>query len=119
MNAQQEQIDALRMVIGNDLPPPYEEFLRTNEGTIRGVSLLLYHASDVAERNQTFEVGKYLPGYLAIGDDSGGRLIVIRIRDEQAVPYIVDAGALMPSELVPLARDWAQWQALGFPLLQD
>jgi hypothetical protein len=33
----------------------------------------VYGVADLAERNATFETAGYCPGFLLIGDDSGGR----------------------------------------------
>ncbi len=65
------------------------------------------------------QVEARIPGYIAVGDDSGGRLILIRQDDDDAVPYLADAGALLPSILQPLAPNWIAWEKIGFPLPID
>ena len=51
------------------------------------------------ERNRAFET-LYRPGYPAIGDDSGGRAVVMALRSPQAL-FLVDHGAMTPDCLNP------------------
>jgi len=37
----------------------------------------IYSTDEIAERQQTYEIAEYFPEYLLIGDDSGGRLILV------------------------------------------
>lgn len=115
MNPLNATIENIKQAFGV-LPPPYERFLCRNDGQIRVPSLLLYHADDLVKRNATFQVVRYVPGFLAVGDDSGGRLVVIKLDDESAAPRIVDSGGILVSEMRSLADSWSQWEGLGFPL---
>jgi|SRR5689334_19539506 hypothetical protein len=51
----------------------------------------IYSTDEIAERQQTYEIAEYFPGYLLIGDDSGGRLILV---DRSAIErfYLLDSG---------------------------
>ena len=51
----------------------------------------IYSTDEIAERQQTYEIEDYFPGYLLIGDDSGGRLILV---DRSAIErfYLLDSG---------------------------
>ncbi len=108
---------ALEEKLGRGLPAVYAAFLRSNAEQIRGECLMLYAAEDVLERNEAFQVARFAPGWLAVGDDSGGRLVIIRMDDPEAAPFLVDAGALPFADLrQPLAKSWAEWSGSGFSL---
>jgi len=46
-------------------------------GAMLNDRVLIYATDFIAERNQTYEVDSTFPGYVSIGDDSGGRLILM------------------------------------------
>lgn len=69
----ESQIAALEIWTGCQLPPDYVEFLARIGGIFFRDRVLIYAADSVVERNETFQIKTYCPGYLAIGDDSGGR----------------------------------------------
>lgn len=58
-----------------------------------GDYVLLYGAKDIEERNTTYEVQAYVPGWIAIGDDSGGQAILMKLDGSHGV-YFCDHGAL-------------------------
>lgn len=77
----------------------------------------VYEPADVAERNETFEVAEYAPGWLLIGDDSGGAGLFTRPGDP--VVYRLDLGAISPDIVgdgEPVTDDLAAWLAAGAPL---
>lgn len=67
------------------------------------------------ERNATHETHIYAPGYIAIGDDSGGKAIVIRVPGGFAV-FVVDHGSMSPDDFVEVSRDFTEWLRSGLPL---
>jgi hypothetical protein len=115
MGATEAQIQAASRALGVDLPAYYAEFLRRTDGLGPEGSLVLYAADDLAERNETFEVQEYAPGYLAIGDDSGGRSILIALDGSPRV-FIVDQGSMDPDDFEEVAPDFAEWIERGAPL---
>ena len=77
--------------------------------------MLLYSTDDLAERNETFEVREYAPGHLAIGDDSGGRSILIGLDGSRAV-YLVDQGSMDPDDFIEISPDFSEWLDQGAEL---
>lgn len=120
MSDAHQSIETIRQHFKTALPSVYMEFLAGCSERVRDDGLLLYQASDVVERNMTFGVERFTPEFLAVGDDSGGRLIVIRFADSAAAPFVIDAAALVPNRppslLVAIAPSWNQWSENGFPL---
>ncbi|HST62994.1 MAG TPA: SMI1/KNR4 family protein [Longimicrobium sp.] len=113
--ASEDQIRASAESLGLEFPGFYAEVLRECNGFTTDKGLLLYSAEDLAERNETFEVRAYAPGFLAIGDDSGGRSILIAL-DGSATVYIVDQGSMDPDEFIEVSPDLLEWLHQGAEL---
>ncbi|WP_458130566.1 SMI1/KNR4 family protein [Pseudomonas sp. R3-41] len=93
------------------LPSPYVEVLNSVGGFSLQNGVVLYSPSDLVERNKTFEVEKYAPAYLAIGDDSGGRSIMLPLAGEGV--YLVDQGSMDPDEFKRIGISLTSWIAGG------
>lgn len=77
--------------LGVDRDAWVAKFWARYDGALLNDQVLIYSVSDVIERNQTYEIGNSFPRQIAIGDDSGGRLILIdKVASE--VFYLIDSG---------------------------
>lgn len=98
--------------VGQALPEPYRTFLGAQEESLFvGDLVLLYGREDFIERNETTHTKEYLPGHVAVGDDSGGRQFVLALHDGRL--FFVDAGAMMVEYFHPVADDFAEWLSSG------
>ena len=70
-------ITALQNEAGYDFPPDYVALLQITNGLTCDGQLHLLAGEDLAGRNRDYEVQAYMPGYVMIGDDSGGNAILI------------------------------------------
>lgn len=59
------------------LPADYARFLTLSNGLYSGDRLVLLELEDLAGRNQDYEIQRWLPGHVMIGDDSGGTAILM------------------------------------------
>lgn len=113
-------IKAIERHFGKQVPTAYALFLSISPEMLRDDGLLLYDADCIVERNHTLGVQRYVRDFLAVGDDSGGRLVVVRFDDPSGRPFLVDGGALVPnippSLLKPVSDSWLEWESAGFPL---
>lgn len=76
----------------------------------------LYGLAEVVECNRSYEIQRYLPGYLLIGNDSGGQGVLLHADGSgDSAIYRCGLGALAPDELAVLAMSVAHWRALGWP----
>lgn len=105
--ASKDTLNALEAQLGTPLPPEYRALLSQADGFACNNGLLIYSASEVAERNETFEVMAYAPGYLAIGDDSGGRSILVS-KASQGV-FLADQGSMDPDDFESVATSLSDW----------
>lgn len=69
------------------------EFWKKSDGALLNDQVLIYSISDIEERNHTFQVDKNFKDMMAIGDDSGGRIILIDKNDAGKF-WLVDTGSM-------------------------
>lgn len=97
------------------LPEDYADFLAETDGIIAD-RFILYSCEDLPERNATFEVAEYAPGFVAIGDDNGGTAIMMRAGPGSSPVLIVGHGSMQPADMVQVADSLDAWLATGCPL---
>ncbi|MFL1382392.1 DUF4303 domain-containing protein [Nocardiopsis protaetiae] len=85
--------------------PSVAEVWRTTPGLYLPDGTAVYGPHSLAERNTTFEVAAYAPGWVLVGDDGGGRGLLMRAPGpdfdpaagrESAQVLLLDLGALCP-----------------------
>ncbi|MBX9623174.1 MAG: SMI1/KNR4 family protein [Gemmataceae bacterium] len=97
------------------LPDEYAAFLAEADGLLAN-HFVLYSAADLPERNDTYEVAEYAPGYVTIGNDNGGRAIVMRGGPGPSPVCLVGHGTMQPADMVAVSPSLADWIAAGCPL---
>lgn len=112
LGASESSIQEVGSLLGFKLPECYARLVRLSDGVESETGLVIYGVSDVVERNATFEVAEYAPGYLAIGDDSGGRSVLVPLVGP-CIVYIVDQGSLDPDDFEKVASDLLDWLSGG------
>ena len=115
--ATEEQAASAVEQLGRPVPSPLSELWATSNGLATKSGAVVYSTDDVSERNKTLEVEEYAPGYVAVGDDSGGRALLMATTGNHAV--WVDMGTMDPSRGVELALPWKEWLESGLPLPED
>lgn len=101
----------LRSEFIRTLPSSYMDMLRSSDGFSLLNGVVVYSAEELSERNATFEVDAYMPGYLAIGDDSGGRCIVIPFGGDGV--FVVDQGIMDTADMRKVGSSLQDWIAKG------
>lgn len=109
-----EMLSSLEADLGFELPNDYKALLLQANGLVLSSGIVLYSIEDLVERNLTFEVFDYAPGYLAIGDDSGGRALLIDYSTGSV--YLIDQGTMDPDEKVLVNNSIPDWIKSGFVL---
>ncbi|MER7167962.1 SMI1/KNR4 family protein [Micromonospora sp. NPDC000207] len=87
--------DALARGLGDGPNPTIAHLWRHTPGVLRDDGVLVYGPHLIGERNATFEVPAYAPGWVLVGDDSGGTGLLMRRhgRDRTSV-WALDLGAI-------------------------
>lgn len=111
--ASEEQLDSLETTLGVRLPAAYRELLRHSNGVLLANGVSLYSTHDLWERNASYDVLTSCPGYLLIGDDSGGRGFLVDTCDDAARIYASGLGVLDPAEFATFASGLQDWVDMG------
>ncbi len=114
-----ESLEALTDYVGRPLPARYRELLQASNGLASGEYVVLYAAEDVPERNDTYGARECAPGYLAIGDDGGGRAIMLKLGADDPAVTLVDHGSMSPEDMEFAAKKLSSWIEAGFPLPEE
>jgi hypothetical protein len=97
-----------------NLPNDYKELLRQTNGLSIDGGLFIYGTEDIVERNNTWEVDKYAPGTIAIGDDGGGNVFLMYTKQNEKEVLAVDCGDMNPNHAVMITPDFSKWVNDGF-----
>lgn len=88
------------------LPLDYAALLRLSDGLHTQGRLALLELDAIGPRNADYEIQIYLPGYVMIGDDSGGQALLMRA--DAPTVYEVGMGSLDEDELAVSAQSLEQ-----------
>ncbi|MFC7422030.1 hypothetical protein ACFQNF_19410 [Iodobacter arcticus] len=91
----------------------YIEYLEWYHEYLRDDGLLIYCAEDLEERNETFEIATYCPGYILIGDNSGGRGFLMSTQGTGEI-FSSDFGDLSPDYFLIVSSDFTSWMNSNF-----
>lgn len=108
------QLAELQGKLHIQLPDVYLKILNSANGFSSQSGVTIYSSDELIERNETFEVGKYALGYLAIGDDSGGRSIMIPLKSNGV--FLVDQGSMDPDDFERVSISLTDWITGGCAL---
>lgn len=112
----QQEIEAFERRLGHALPAYYLHFLDDWQEGMRGEQVLLYGADSLIERNATYETLLSCPGFITIGDDSGGRAVMLALDDGDRAVYLVGHGSMQRDDFEVAANDFTSWLAADCPL---
>lgn len=91
------EIKYLEAQLGLIVPDIYKYFLKMTNGIATNYAVL-YGTSELVERNETNEVYEYAPGYICIGDDNGGYVLLMEAKSDALSFRIVDVGYMQPED---------------------
>jgi hypothetical protein len=110
------KIKEIESRLGKNFPVNYVQFLKQTDG-FDSDEVRLYPIDEIEERNATYEVDKYCPGFINIGDDGGGSAIMIKNATFQDCKvYLVGHGVMTPEFMEIIGSDFVEWLEAGCPL---
>jgi hypothetical protein len=112
----ESDIEKVEAWLGATLPADYVKFLKSHTESIIGEQVCLYSVTSLIERNETYETLAYCPGYLAIGDDSGGRAVIIPLAKPLEDVYLVDHGYMDLDGFKLLPLPFSEWLRSACPV---
>ncbi|MEU1514832.1 hypothetical protein ABZ490_22155 [Streptomyces sp. NPDC005811] len=98
-----------RAEIALSLPAPLVALWNVTDGLMTDAGVTVYSARCIGERNATYEVAQYAPGFLLIGDDSGGRGFLLRADGPGSAVFASDLGDLGPEDFEVESVDFVSW----------
>lgn len=110
-----DRVDATVAATLARLPDGHRRLLALSDGIELSSGALIYGSVDLVERNRTYEVADYLPDHVAIGDDGGGQLFLVREGSNSPV-LRVGMGAIGSIAPVVLAETIEAWVEQGCPV---
>jgi hypothetical protein len=113
--APEEAVASVNRLLPAPLPEDYSALLAQADGVVAD-GFVLYSCAELPERNATFEVGTYAPGFVAVGDDNGGRALVMRGGSGRSPVFLVGHGTVLPACMIQIAGSLSEWLAAGCPL---
>ena len=111
-----QDIDAVQRWLAHALPAHYLLFLADWQDGLRGEQVMLYGLDSLRERNETYDTQQACPGYIAIGDDSGGRAVMLALDGASTAVYLVGHGSMQRDDFELAADDFAAWLADDCPV---
>ena len=110
------EVAAAEVELGISLPADHRQLLLLSNGLVaKNDRTVLYGARDLLERNRTFEVSEYAPGWLMIGDDSGGQAFLVDVTEKDRRVICVDMGSMVPEDGRCAGANLNAWAESGFP----
>lgn len=101
---------------GYAIAPPLRAMLSRTDGAFVGDLVRFYAPDELLERNETYETRAYCPGWLTIGDDSGGSAVVVAPDKWPTPVYLVGHGSMSRADFVEVAEALDEWVRSGCKL---
>ncbi|MEI5907329.1 SMI1/KNR4 family protein [Bacillus spongiae] len=108
-----EDIVQIEKLMNTIIPIAFKELLLTSNGFLTTEGVFIYGTEDIVERNKTWEVNQYAHGYIAIGDDSGGRVFLMAADTDSSQVIISDSGDMNLSHADFMTNDLVEWVSRG------
>ncbi|CAB1083336.1 hypothetical protein D1AOALGA4SA_10908 [Olavius algarvensis Delta 1 endosymbiont] len=99
--------------IGGKLPSSYKQFLESHNERPQNDVVVLYLIDELIERNKTYETTKYAPGYINIGDDSGGSAFLLKLGENDPPVHVVGHGSMDPKYMELVSDSFIEWLKSG------
>ncbi|MEE6262422.1 hypothetical protein [Plantactinospora sonchi] len=93
----------------------YQRWLASVTDDVGADWVVMYCLESLLERNTTYEIGTWLPGYLMIGQE-GDRGFFLRCDGGGGPVFRADLGGLGEADLVVVAPAFEVWRRSGFAL---
>ncbi|MFC4323203.1 SMI1/KNR4 family protein [Litchfieldia salsa] len=110
------ELEKVELKMNTKLPTSYKELLLNSNGVSKSEGIIIYGTQDLIERNETWETDIYAPGFISIGDDSSGKVILMCIDLKKEEVLIADSGDMTPEHALLISNDLIQWVKNGLTI---
>lgn len=94
------------------MPAELRRLYSESDGFVSPLGISVYGSADLLERNDTYEIPEYCPGFLLIGDDSGGRGFLVALDSTETPVFSSGLGDLAVAGFVREAESLTEWLSL-------
>lgn len=109
----EEQIIEFQNKYGFVIPSQYQNFLKQQGGYTLDSGVRLYELDDLKEMNDILQVQMYQPDYMAIGDDSGGLIFLMKQELNAKEIFVVDIADYDLETAFCRISDFKDWSDKG------
>lgn len=113
-----EAIAAAAAALPAQMPAELTELLAQADGVVANL-FVIYGCESLPERNATYEVGVYAPGFVTFGDNNGGCALMLRGGADPSPVFLVDHGAMTEDVMEEIAPSLTEWIAHGCPFRSE
>lgn len=115
-------IKEAELEMGLKFPKVFKELLKVSNGFETQEGVAIFGTDSIKERNQTYEVSEYAPGYVAIGSSGGGKFYLMGAKEDATEVIQVDTGVMNPQFASLVDEDFLNWinnGAINIDLLEE
>lgn len=102
-------IEELELLFGAEIPSIFKCIMQNIDGFMSNNGISFYRKDDVYERNMTWEVSIYASGYIAIGDDGGGNIFMMKQLNDAESVYMTNAGTMDMTTARFITNNISEW----------
>ena len=109
-----DSIKAFEQWLGSPVASALAAFVEMHGGSLVGERCTIYAPAELRERNECYETRQYCPGWITVGDDGGGRAVMVSPSLEPSGVFVVDHGAMTEECFLQVADGLSEWAKQGF-----
>jgi len=103
------EIKKVEEEMGLVLPNTYKKLIKHTNGFVNDNGVVLFGVDVIHERNKTYEVREYAKGYVAIGSNGGGKLLLMATHENSTKLVQVDSGVVDLNYATVVSENFIQW----------
>lgn len=101
------------------IPVSYKEFLQNENGISFNGGTILYSLDELKQMNDDLQIQEYQPNYLAIGDDGGGLVFLMRQEVDAEEVICVDMSDYDIDSLICKIDNFTDWYKDGCKIYKE
>ncbi len=95
--------------MGLILPNAYKQLLKHTNGFVSDNGVVIFGVDIIDEMNKTYEVHEYAKGYVAVGSNGGGKILLMTANENATELVQVDSGIMDPNYATTVSENLIQW----------
>lgn len=105
----ENEIKKVEEEIGLVLPNAYKQLLQHTNGFVTEDGVVIFGVDIINERNTTYEVREYAKGYVAVGSNGGGKILLMAANESATDLIQVDAGVMDSTYATVVSENFVKW----------